>query len=665
MKKILIYLSLSLFFCWSGFAQNTYYVSPPPAGNNNNNGSAAQPWATIKYAVENAAVVNGDIIKIASSVYSERVFTIGKSITLQGTGSGAVSIGVQGASRAFVFAIGASNVLIENLTLNVNNRANNGIAVINGSSDVTIQNTLISGASNAGILVQSNVTNVVANNNNLANNSRALVNNSSSLVDASFNWWGSPERESVLAQFSGNANVDYSPWLNTATDGDATQVGFQSNLSSISLDGDSPGDGTLQEAYDIIEANDTLRLIKSTTDYNALTVNKSATISTRENEQPVIGNIAVISDTLSVDGTVLVSDDISLAAGGIKTVNEGQVTLGLNVGDVNEDAGRLRGNFTTQPTPVGTGTLSALGVNIGAGSDDLGTVTIARINGPQGIVQANNNESVAVRWNIESENPPSNGRTIKFNWRSENDNYEGGIDQVQVWRFDEALDSWELVTPNATSAPSSGTDLRSVTVSSVTEFSLWTISSVEAPLPVTLTNFIAQLDKPSVRLEWATASEINADYFSIERSTDGLIFEEIARNRAAGTSNQVRDYLYIDEGIANRLSGTLYYRLRMVDFDNSYEFSGIAAVPLNSNQDLRVYADAATATLQLFTQHLPKDRYLVQVSDMMGHVLLESSLTVSEENPVLYLPVNFLNSAVYVMRCFGSQSLFTQKFRVE
>lgn len=666
MKKCILFaLGMLLFFWQPAWAQDTYFVSPFPIGNEANDGSESNPWPTIKFAVEHVVEnEDGIIINITPAGYNEQFFTIDKAMTLQGIGSGAVRIIPNGA-RASIFAIDASYVTIKNLTIEGSGTVTNGVAINTGNSDITLQNTTVSGA-DVGVSVGTAVGELTLNNNNLANNTTAAIqNNSAEVIDASFNWWGSREKANVVSQF-GNT-VDYSPWLNSGADNDPSAVGFQSNFSSVSIDGDSPGEGTLQEAFDLIGANDTLRLIESSSPYDILSADKSIVLATIEGEQPEIEEITVDgeeSDILSIDGNMLFSQSVRLLTGTIQTISDGQVLLGEAVGDVNEDNGRLRGNFKTQPRTAGTGSVNVLGVNIASGPDDLGEVTITRLNGPAGIVEANDNESIAVTWIIDAENQPGNGRTIKFNWRAENDN-DKNASEVQVWRLADDSEIWELVTPNAISAPSSGTNVRSVTVNNVREFSSWTISDVEAPLPVTLTDFNAQLEKPSVRLEWATASEDNARFFGIERSTNGFIFEEIARNQAAGTSTALRNYLYVDEGVASRLSGTLYYRLRMVDFDDSFEYSDIIAVPLNDDSDLRVHADANTGTVQLFTQHLPEDQYLVQVSDMLGNVVIESSLATAQESPVFHFPLSSPTHAVYLVRCFGTRTLFTQKFRVE
>jgi hypothetical protein len=77
------------------------------------------------------------------------------------------------------------------------------------------------------------------------------------------------------------------------------------------------------------------------------------------------------------------------------------------------------------------------------------------------------------------------------------------------------------------------------------------------PLPIELLSFNAEaFSSGYVQLNWKTISETNNDYFSIERSADGLNFELMGIVDGAGNSNQILDYSTRD---LNPLSGTGYY----------------------------------------------------------------------------------------------------------
>ncbi len=94
-------------------------------------------------------------------------------------------------------------------------------------------------------------------------------------------------------------------------------------------------------------------------------------------------------------------------------------------------------------------------------------------------------------------------------------------------------------------------------------------------LPVKLIAFNALLVNKKVNCTWETASEINNDYFTIERSTDGNHFESIGRVKGKGNTNTNTRYRFTDN---NPLAGISYYRLKQTDFDNTYTYSAIKRV---------------------------------------------------------------------------------------
>ncbi len=94
-------------------------------------------------------------------------------------------------------------------------------------------------------------------------------------------------------------------------------------------------------------------------------------------------------------------------------------------------------------------------------------------------------------------------------------------------------------------------------------------------LPVKLITFNAAQDNKKVNCTWETASEINNNYFTIERSLDGNHFESIGRVKGKGNTNTNIRYSFTDN---NPFAGISYYRLKQTDFDNTYSYSAIQRV---------------------------------------------------------------------------------------
>jgi len=85
-----------------------------------------------------------------------------------------------------------------------------------------------------------------------------------------------------------------------------------------------------------------------------------------------------------------------------------------------------------------------------------------------------------------------------------------------------------------------------------------------------------------VRCEWSTASEINNDYFTIERSTEGIHFDSLLSVKGAGNSTTRLFYSADDD---HPLNGNSYYRLKQTNYDGSFSYSDAVFVYRNSTHD--------------------------------------------------------------------------------
>jgi hypothetical protein len=78
-----------------------------------------------------------------------------------------------------------------------------------------------------------------------------------------------------------------------------------------------------------------------------------------------------------------------------------------------------------------------------------------------------------------------------------------------------------------------------------------------------------------VKLEWETSSEINNDYFEIQRSANGIDFNAIGEVDGSGTTHEHHDYSFLD---TKPYRGINYYRLKQVDYDGQFSYSDIVFV---------------------------------------------------------------------------------------
>ena len=122
-------------------------------------------------------------------------------------------------------------------------------------------------------------------------------------------------------------------------------------------------------------------------------------------------------------------------------------------------------------------------------------------------------------------------------------------------------------------------------ISSANFFKDWILVDNSTPLPVTLLNFEVDCENGFTVLNWSTASEINNDYFVIEKSTDAINFFPIATVQGNGNSNTVLSYTYTDE---TPNYATTYYRLKQVDFDGKFEYFNVVVSTCTTDENFNV-----------------------------------------------------------------------------
>ena len=110
-------------------------------------------------------------------------------------------------------------------------------------------------------------------------------------------------------------------------------------------------------------------------------------------------------------------------------------------------------------------------------------------------------------------------------------------------------------------------------------------------LPVVLSDFSVRLWNNQTELSWITDQESNSDRFEVERSIDGTNWTSIAKIAAKGNSSIQSKYAFVDRTPA---AGINYYRLKMVDLDNTFDFSEVKSVRTEMSTNLRVFPNPAS-----------------------------------------------------------------------
>lgn len=135
-------------------------------------------------------------------------------------------------------------------------------------------------------------------------------------------------------------------------------------------------------------------------------------------------------------------------------------------------------------------------------------------------------------------------------------------------------------------------------------------------LPVLLLSYDVRLQNNKALVTWATTTETNNSYFTIERSSNGIDFVAIGTVNGAGNSSIVNNYSFDD---VNPLLGVSYYRLVQTDFDNNKEYLRIKKIINNKGKDFEVRVISpgnGMLTMQINSSN--QSVYQLRVFDMSG-----------------------------------------------
>lgn len=190
-----------------------------------------------------------------------------------------------------------------------------------------------------------------------------------------------------------------------------------------------------------------------------------------------------------------------------------------------------------------------------------------------------------------------------------------------------------------------------------TNFGWEFVSSI--PLPVTLTDFKVQRSGVTNTISWKTAQELNSNYFSIQRSNDGSNFAEIGRVKAAGKSATIKNYSFAD---AAPKKGNNYYRIKMVDLDNSGKYSDIRNVRNDALLVFSLYPNPVSENLVLEWNAESAGKAAIIITDMSGRTFYNKESDVINGNNKVTIDATKFAKGIYNIKVTIGEDSYTRSF---
>ena len=177
-------------------------------------------------------------------------------------------------------------------------------------------------------------------------------------------------------------------------------------------------------------------------------------------------------------------------------------------------------------------------------------------------------------------------------------------------------------------------------------------------LPVELLFFKGKPTLHNITFNWATASELNSDYFEVEKSDDGMEFMPFSRINAQGNSRVKIDYEAFDE---KPTIGKAYYRLRQVDLDGKQVVFNVLLVEFTGLRSAKVYPNPVDNGNEINLEFNFTPAYPLQVSlyDLSGKSLERFQMN----SNLASMPIR-LSPGMYVVKVSSPEYSSVSKFLV-
>jgi hypothetical protein len=407
--------------------------------------------------------------------------------------------------------------------------------------------------------------------------------------------------------------------------------------------------GTFQFGNASSPASQVFKVNNSAVDFNNFNVNNSSSNNPRVQ---LLANAATRSTgVLTVDGVLdLNGYTFNVKNGATTGIVAGGYVISETSGGTSKLAWNIGNNTGTYVYPFGTAagdfipftfSVTGAGVQSGAGNVTLSTYPTGDDNTPwvSGVQHMNfdqgpgtGTDATLDRWWIIDANNyttrPTSNMTFKYASSDLSGNSSILEDNLKAQRWNatggpDSLGGWDLPTEYGIVSTANAAD-NTVTASGVSRYSPWVLhdgeSSGNSPLPIELVDFKASCTNDVVTINWTTATEINNDFFTVQRSADLATYDNVALVQGAGNSNTYRNYSAKD---LYPLAGTAYYRLMQTDYNGEYEvFSPVTVSCVIKGSDvISVFPNPAQDRLNVSMNLSTSDRGRIMIYNHYGQLV--------------------------------------------
>lgn len=170
-------------------------------------------------------------------------------------------------------------------------------------------------------------------------------------------------------------------------------------------------------------------------------------------------------------------------------------------------------------------------------------------------------------------------------------------------------------------------------------------------LPVKLVSFTAEKKRGEVLLNWQTSSETNNAQFEIERSFNNLDWLSIGAVKGKGTSNILNQYQYIDNKLmpATGQEASIYYRLKQIDFDGTFDYSKVIKLTNNAVSETLFVSNPFSTQILVGLNNQEEAVAEVEITDVFGKIYYSKQENLKAGYNEISLNAEAFDKGIYVL----------------
>jgi hypothetical protein len=584
---------------------------------------------------------NGTLTIMSTSVPTLGTLASGSSVNFNGSGLQTIPAGTYG------------NVLIENAA----GASAAGTLLINGNL------TLTDGAFTPGASLTI-AGNIIDNGGTFTHNNGTVTftGNSSTIggTDASEAFYN------VVVNKTSGQTLSMSGSMATLSTQDFTLTsGTFSAPTNLAVSGNLYNNGGTFTHYNgtvtLSGASKTLGGTSSSTFYN-LTVNGATTLGISQTVNNIMGlgaKVTLGSTNLTIGSNGYFSgyssDNFIVTSGTGKVIQNG-IQSTSSVGKQIFPIGTVTSSGSVKYTPCfieNAGVLDNFSVYVAQGRLANGTLGSAAVM-----------HAVDRTWFVEEGTSGGSDVTLTLQWNTseELNNFTRLLSFVSHYTGG-AWDS-KSQTPQSATPVASIANAYSISRSGLNSFSPFGVEDPSA-LPIELLYFKAEDADSRVRINWATGTELNCDYFDVQRSVDGQAYVTISTVKGVGDSKIKKEYVTYD---SSPLFGISYYRLKQVDIDGVYTLSDWTSInrgKKQSSNQIRIYPNPISDNFLHIEASLNASQDVqIKLIDALGKVIHQQKSSITTDNNKVDIDVANVLVGVYFVEITDSEGQLLDRIKI-